>query len=365
MTRSITRHFLALAACAALAQAGAAGAAEGFEPRYNLAGSLGGELFAPPDQSGWATVLAATRIRIDRITGDDGQKFTQMVPGGAVPLPSVPAPLLPAYGANRATVDGTGVLTRWDLVTAYLTPEQYGGGRLAFAIDVPFARKQQSIVVNAATPALSWSPALPAAMQAPVQGQFDAQYQAGLAAQGGAATDTVSGIGDIELQAGWLYVGEKIRILADTALILPTGKYDAGPGPDIGAGKFTTLRPGIQVGYLPTPEIAFAGKLSLGLNSRNRDNHLRSGNWAALEVAAGYKTPIGIVGVHALHMHQYQDDDNNPFGTSRFRSTNTGVFFTTKIIPIDTIVTIQYIGTKASRNAKDGTFTQLRLIKLW
>ncbi len=31
---------------------GCAHAAEGFEPRYNLAGSLGGEIFAPPDQTG-------------------------------------------------------------------------------------------------------------------------------------------------------------------------------------------------------------------------------------------------------------------------------------------------------------------------
>ncbi len=364
MTRSIHPALAALAACAAFA-GGTAGAAEGFEPRYNLAGSLGGELFAPPDQTGWAGVIAATHINIDKVTGDDGQKLGQPIPGGALPLPGAPAALYPGYAGNRATVDGTGIFNRFDMVLAYLTPEQYGGGRLAFVIDVPYAHKRQLIVASAATPALQWNAPMPAAMQAAVQGQFGAQYQGALSAQGASATGEISGIGDVELQAGWLYAGQQWRVLAGGSLILPTGKYDSGPAPDIGAGNFTTLRPALQLGYLPTPDLALGAKLSLGLNTRNRDNHLRSGNWAGLEAAAGYKTPIGVVGLHAIHMRQYQDDDNNPLGTSRFRSTNSGAFFTTKITPIDAVVTIQYIATTASRNAKSGTFTQIRVIKLW
>jgi hypothetical protein len=104
--------------------------------------------------------------------------------------------------------------------------------------------------------------------------------------------------------------------------------------------------------------------VSLGLNSRNRDNQLRSGNWFGLELAAGYMTPIGVVGVHALRVQQYQDDDHNPFGASRFRSTNAGVFFTTRLPVVDAIMTLQYVDATASRNAKHGSLTQLRLIKL-
>lgn len=364
MTRAIPCAVAAFAACAALA-GGAAKAAEGFEPRYNLAGSLGGELFVPPDQAGWAGLLAVTRIRVDKVTGDDGNKLGEPIPGGAVPLPGAPPALYPSYGAQRATIDGSGTFTRSDLVLAYLTPDQYAGGRIAFVLDLPYARKHQSIVAGAATPALQWNPAVPGATQAAVQGQFGAQYQGALAAQGASASGDISGFGDVELQAGWLYVGEKWRVLAGGSLILPTGKYDSGPAPDIGAGNFTTLRPTLQLGYLATPALAVAAKLSLGLNTRNRDNQLRSGNWAGLELAAGYKTPIGIVGLHGIHLRQYQDDDNNPLGASRFRSTNTGAFFTTRIAPIDTVVTIQYIATTASRNAKAGTFAQIRLIKLW
>lgn len=364
MTRSIPPALAAFAAFAVMA-GGAARAAEGFEPRYNLAGSLGGELFAPPDQTGWAGVLAVTRIRVEKVTGDDGQKLVQPIPGGALPLPGAPAALYPSYAGNRATIDGTGTFTRSDMVLAYLTTDRYAGGRLAFVVDLPYARKQQSIVASAPTPALQWNPAVPAATQAAVQGQFGAQYQGALAAEGADATGTLSGIGDVELQAGWLYVGERVRVLAGGSVILPTGKYDSGPAPDIGTGHYTTLRPTLQLGYLPTPDVAVAAKLSLGLNSRNHDNQLRSGNWAGVELAAGYKTPVGVVGLHAIHLRQYQDDDRNPLGTSRFRSTNTGAFFTTKIAPIDTVVTVQYIATTASRNAKAGTFTQVRLIKLW
>ncbi|MYM95501.1 transporter [Duganella vulcania] len=361
MTRSI---FSAVAALTLMA-GGTAGAAEGFEPRYNLAGSLGGELFAPPDQPGWAGALAVTRIHVEKVTGDDGRKLTEPIPGGVVPLPGAPAALYPSYAGNHATIDGTGTFTRSDLVLGYLTTDRYAGGRLAFVFDLPYARKQQSIVGSASTPALQWNPAVPAATQAAVQGQFSAQYQGAVAADGATATGELSGMGDVELQAGWLYVGDKVRVLAGGSVILPTGKYDSGPAPDIGSGHYTTLRPTLQLGYLPVPEVALAAKLSLGLNSRNHANQLRSGNWAGLELAAGYKTALGVVGLHAIHLSQYQDDDNNPLGASRFRSTNAGAFFTTRIAPIDAVVTVQYIATTASRNAKAGSFTQVRLIKLW
>jgi hypothetical protein len=78
-------------------------------------------------------------------------------------------------------------------------------------------------------------------------------------------------------------------VLSGASLVLPTGKYSATTGPDIGVGNFTTLHPTIQVAYLPTPDIGIATKLSLGLNTRNRDNDLRSGNWVGLVLAAVYK----------------------------------------------------------------------------
>jgi hypothetical protein len=52
-------------------------------------------------------------------------------------------------------------------------------------------------------------------------------------------------------------------------------------------------------------------------------------------------------------------------GASRFRSTNAGAFFTTLVPGIDAAPTLQYMGTTASRNAKHGSFSQLRLVTMF
>jgi hypothetical protein len=366
MSTSIAPAIRTFACSAMVACVGIASAAEGFEPRYNLAGSLGGEMFAPPDQRGWLVGWATTSIKVGRVTGNDGNSLTQPIPGGIVQLPApLPAALNPSFGPGVAAVDGTGTMTRHDFVFAYLSAEEFGGGRLAFGIDIPFARKSQSIVVGAPTPSLGWPANTPVGIQTAVQGQFAGQYQAALGAQSANASGEVTGFGDAELLAGWQYVRDKLRVLAGASLVLPTGKYSADPKPDIGVGNFYTFRPALQLAYLPTPEWAFAAKYSLGLNTRNRDNQLRSGNWMGFETAAGYKTPIGVIGLHAIRLQQYQDDDNNPFGASRARSTNGGAFFTTLVPGIDAALTIQYIKTFSSRNIKDATFTQARLIKVF
>ncbi|HEY1150390.1 MAG TPA: transporter [Pseudoduganella sp.] len=339
-------------------------AAEGFEPRYNMAGSLGGEIFAPPDQTGWAFGAAVTRVPVRRVTGDDGKDLTLSVPGATLSVPGLPSSLQPAYGPGKTTVHGDGSMTRTDLAIAYITTEQYNGGRYLFVLDLPYIRKDQHIAVSGATPSLSWPAPMPAQVQAGVANQFQAQYQNALSTQGAAATGITHGLGDAELMGGWQFVGERWRVLGGASLILPTGKYQTDPKPDAGTGNFRTVRPALQVAYLPTPKVALGAKVSLGLNSRNHDNQLRSGNWFGVELAAGYMTPIGVVGLHALRVQQYQDDQNNPFGASRYRSTNAGAFFTTRVPVVDAVMTLQYIDTTSSRNAKHASFLQLRLIKL-
>src|SRR5476649_699992 len=131
------------AACAAYA-------AENFEPRYNMAGSLGGEIFAPPDQTGWAVGLATTYAPVQKVTGDDGKALTLPVPGGTLAVPGLPAALSPGYDAGSSTLDGHGNMERQDLAVAYLTAERYGGGRLVFVLDLPYARKYQSITLRGA-----------------------------------------------------------------------------------------------------------------------------------------------------------------------------------------------------------------------
>lgn len=341
-------------------------AAEDFQVRYNIAGSLGGEVFAPQDLTGFGAGVAATYIDVKNVTGGDGKLLTTPMPGGVVPLPPpTPGALYPSYGAQKAVVDGTGTLKLWSLALGHITEDRYVGGRLAFGVVVPYGLRQQSIRAMAPTPALQWSPQVPVATQAAVNAQFDAAYQSGLGAQAASATGEVSGLGDVEMQAGWLYATERLRVLAGASLVLPTGRYDAGPGPDIGFGNFYTFRPSVQVGYLPTPDIALAGKLTLGFNTKNKDNDLRSGNWVGIEGAVAYKTPIGAIGLHTVYVQQFQDDSNNPWGASRFRTLNAGGFFTTKIPGSDVALTMQFMKTTNSRNAKAGNVSQIRIIKVF
>lgn len=362
------QQFINSAACAALAYAcaGSVHAGETFQIRYNIAGSLGGEMFAPPDQTGWAGAIAQTRVDMQKITGDDGNPLTMLTPGGTVPLPvPTPSALYPTYGTNAMRANAAITMNQTNLALGYVTEARYGEGRLAFGVNLSYANRKQFIAASGASPALQWSPAIPASVQTVVGDQFHTQYQAGVAQLAADASGEVSGWGDTELMGGWLYTTEKVRLLAGASLVMPTGKYDKSAGPDIGFGNFYTLRPAVQIAYLPTPDFALAGKFTAGLNTRNKDNDLRSGNWLGLEVAAGYKTAIGVIGVHGVRAQQVQDDSNNPWGPSRFRSTNAGLFFTTLIRPISAAVTIQYMKSTDSRNAIHGNIAQIRLIKVF
>ncbi|WP_235579356.1 transporter [Pseudorhodoferax sp. Leaf274] len=339
-------------------------AAEDFQVRYNLAGSLGGEIFAPADLQGLTGGIALTRVDIRKVTGNDGEPLTQTLAGGTLPLPApTPAALYPTYGAATGRIDARGSLLQWNLGLAWLSQARYGGGRLALAVNLPYATKKQGFAADAQTPALNWNPAVPTATQSAVQARFDTQFQSTVAALAAAEGGRVSGLGDLELHAGWRHADAQLRVLAGASLVLPTGKYDAASGPDIGFGNFYTLRPVAQLVYLPRPDIALAGRVTVGLNTRNRDNDLRSGNWASLEVAAGTMTRLGPVGVHVLQAQQFQDDSGNRWGTSRYRSTNAGLFFTTRIPVVDLVLTLQHMATLQSRNAKHGTYSQVRLTK--
>jgi hypothetical protein len=356
----------ALALVALGSGCGQAQAAEAFQLRYNIAGSLGGEMFGAPDRAGLAAGIAWTDIVIDKVTGDDGHALTATLPGGTVALPApAPAALYPTYAPTTATVASRGTQRQWNLAVGYVSTDTYGGGRLAFGVNVPYATKKQDIDVTATPPALQWNPAVPAATQAAVNAAFDTRFDGGLAAQSAASTGEVSALGDTDLQFGWLHAGEQLRMLAGVSLVLPTGQYATGPAPNIGFGHFYTLRPAFQAAWLPVPDVAFSGKLTVGLNTRNSANHLRSGDWVGFEAAAGYRTPVGPVGLHMVAVRQFQDDDGNPFGTSRLSSTNVGAFFTTRLPVVDAVLTLQTMVTAESRNARSGTYSQARVIKLF
>lgn len=341
-------------------------AAEDFRVRYNLAGTLGGEMFAPAPTPGWVAAFSLTHVDAQKITGNDGQDLVKMVPGGTVPIVPGGTPLDPSYAANPLTLKTTVRANAGALALAYVPDERVAGGQLIWSGVVPLVDIRSQSTPVSSVPGLQWpqSMAPDAATRAAVAAGFGQKYSADIQTSAAQGNGRSSGVGDVELASHWQRIEGPWKLMAGAALVLPTGQYSASPGLDPGFGNFYTFRPELRLSYQPSARWAFAGKLAWGLNTRNRDNQLRSGDWYALEAAAGYMTALGPVGLQAVHIQQYRDDRNNlDFGASRFEMDGAGLFWTTRIPALDVAVSLQHMVTTRSRNALHSDFTQLRLIK--
>ena len=190
----------------------------------------------------------------------------------------------------------------------------------------------------------------------------------------------VSGQGDAELTGAWAYQKDAIKVVAGMTLALPTGDYNSsvgllGPagvaGVNIGFGNFYTLRPGIAVAYSPSSDWTIGAKASYGINTKNKDNDIKSGDYVGIDLAAVYKTPIGVIGPHFIYVDQVKDDkygarsvnQAQTFGANRFNIQGAGLVFTTVIPGTDAGLTLSYMNTMDSKNALAGSFTMVRVTK--
>lgn len=372
--RTIKFRRTLFAATVISAFAGTSLAADGFKVRFPLSGTLGGEIVAQVDNPGFFASVSLTQIELDKITDGTGNSF-QQVRSGAF---ATPAPI--AGAVRTATYSGTVGIdlkqsqTNANLVFGYQTEKNYGGGRLLLALNLPYTtRLSRHSTYSGTTPTLSTlapaltSPPLPAgtgaAAQASSQAGFNTAYQAQLGGLSTAGTGVMDGIGDAEVTAAWIYRKDDLKVVTGLTLAMPTGKYDASSQINIGFGNFYTLRPGVAVAYNPSANWTLGARGSLGFNTRNKDNQIKSGDYGALDLAAAYRSPIGVFGPHVLLIKQYADDNGGTLGSNRFSSTGAGVFFTTLIPRIEAAVNLSYLTTLSSRNALSGSFYQLRVSK--
>ena len=190
----------------------------------------------------------------------------------------------------------------------------------------------------------------------------------------------VSGQGDAEVTGGWAYQKDAVKVVAGMTVALPTGDYNSsvgllGPagvsGVNIGFGNYYTLRPGIAVAYSPSSDWTIGAKASYGINTRNKDNDIKSGDYVGIDLAAVYKTPIGVIGPHFIYVDQVKDDtygarsvnQAQTFGANRFNIQGAGLVFTTIIPGTDAGLTLSYMNTVDSKNALAGSFTMVRVTK--
>jgi hypothetical protein len=369
------RALLAASALAALASfAGAAHAADGFKLRFPLSGTLGGEIAAQADNPGFFASAVLTQIDVTKLTDGTGNAFQQVKAGGfATPAP-VAGVVRTATYSGIVDVDLKQQQTNANLILGYLSSEKVAGGRVLMVFNLPYTtRLNRQITYSGTTPTLTTlqpaltTPPLPAgtaaAAQAQSQAGFNTAYQAQLAAASTGGSGKVEGAGDAEVSAGWVYRQDDLRVAAGLTVSLPTGKYDAAAPINIGYGNFYTLRPGVAVAYNPTSSWTLGARGSIGFNTRNKDNQVKSGDFSALDLAAAYRSPIGVIGPHVMVVQQFKDDDGGTLGGNRFSATGVGGFFTTLIPGIDAAVNLSYMKMTSAKNALYGSFNQLRASK--
>jgi hypothetical protein len=274
--------------------------------------------------------------------------------------------------SGSATVAVKQSQTVSNILLGYLTETEYAGGRLNLLVNIPYMSLNRTFSLTGDTPKLAplsssvpgpQAAAVAAGLQTNVQGQFALKYQAQLAANSTAASGSAADLGDMEVSGAWVRQTDHMKIIVGATLAMPTAKYDKNSVLNTGFGNYYTLRPGVAVSGRASEDLTLGAKVSLGLNSPNNDNGVRTGNFYGLDLAAAYLTPIGVFGPHVMYVSQYEDDKGGTFGGNRFNATGAGVFYTTLIRPINAGLNFSYMQMLGTRNALSGSFVQIRLTK--
>lgn len=341
MKKATVRRGLTASALLGLSLASSMGyAAEGFKVRFPLSGTLGGEMVAPITPGVFGSVVV-THLTVDKLTGPDGNPYSAALGGAAI-----------------ATVGINQKQDLYNLVLGYTSTEKYADGHLTFAVNVPYVTINRTLT-GVAT-----------ANGTPIGGGTQVLVDN----LGRASSGSADSIGDIEASAGWQrQLNDQTKIVVGATLAMPTGDYSkTATAINVGAGNFYTLRTGAAIAYKATENLTLGARASLAFNTKNKDNDWRSGDYYVLDLAAAYRTPIGVVGPHVIRVEQYKDDIGATTilgtampGNNRFSSTGAGVFFTTLIPGINAGLNLSYMKTLESRNALSGSFIQARLSKVF
>ena len=368
-----TLQWVALMACSLNAQA-----AESYKLRQAPVGAFGGEIAAPADNPGFFGTVSLTQLQIYKIADAAGNNVA--------PPPISPIQLNPALPYKVSFPAGSLAFnqdqTQLNVVGGYLSESTYGNGHLVFAINVPFIEQKRSYVVTqpagTLTPAATVPPLSPA-----IVGQLNAgtavanaQVQARVVAASATQNLETSGVGDTELSTVWIRHADRLKVAAGVSLFVPTGSYDKNRGPNPGFGNFYTLRPGVAVTYNLNPKhsdstwdagVTVAGRVSYGINTRNKDTDYKSGNFIYAEGGIVKVDGNWAYGLNVFSTQQISDDTGTgvPVGGNRYKTNGFGPFISFKIPGKDAGVNLQYSDNFGGRNAIVAKSLQLRLVKAW
>lgn len=368
-----TLPWVALLTCGLNAQA-----AESFKLRQAPVGAFGGEMAASADKPGFFGTASLTQLQIYKIADASGN---DVAPPPISPIqlnPTLPNKVVFPAGSLAFNQDQT----QLNLVGGYLTESTYGNGHMVFAINLPFIKQKRSYIVTqpagVLTPAAT-TPPLPATVVAQLNGgtvMANAEVQKRVNAASVPQNLEVSGMGDAELSTVWIRHADRLKVAAGVSLFVPTGSYDKTRGPNPGFGNFYTLRPGVAVTYNLNPKhsdsnwdagVSIAGRVSYGINTRNKDTDYKSGNFLYAEGGIVKVAGDWAYGVNVFTTQQMSDDTGTgaPAGGNRYKTNGFGPFVSYKLPGKDAGLNLQFSDNFGGRNAIVVKSLQLRLVKAW
>jgi hypothetical protein len=352
-------------------------AAESYKLRQAPVGAFGGEIAASADNPGFFGTASLTQLQIYKIADANGNQVAPAI---------TPIQLNPALPYKVAFPTGSLAFnqdqTQLNLVGGYLTEGKYGDGHVAFAINVPFIQQKRTFVVTqpagTLTPAAT-TPPLSAAIVGQLNAgaaQANALVQAKVLAAGANQNLETSGVGDTELSTVWVRHADRLKVAAGVSLFVPTGSYDKNRGPNPGFGNFYTLRPGVAVTYNLNPKhsdeswdsgVTIAGRVSYGMNTRNKDTDYKSGNFIYSEGGIVKVRGDWAYGLNVFSIQQISDDTGSgaTLGGNRYKTNGVGPFVSFKLPGKDAGFNLQYSDNFGGRNAIVAKSLQLRFVKAW
>jgi hypothetical protein len=368
-----TLPWVSLLACSLNAQA-----AESYKLRQAPIGAFGGEIAASADKPGFFGTASLTSLQIYKIADAAGN---DVAPPAISPIQLNPAlPYKVTFPAGKLAFNQD--QTQLNLVGGYLTEGTYGNGHVAFAVNVPFIEQKRTYLVTQPAGTLTPAATVPP-LSAPIVGQLNAgtaaanaQVQARVAAASAIQNLETSGLGDAELSTVWVRHADRLKVAAGVSLFVPTGSYDKNRGPNPGFGDFYTLRPGVAVTYNLNPKqsdstwdagVTVAGRVSYGINTRNKETDYKSGNFIYAEAGIVKVSGDWAYGVNVLSTQQISDDTGTgvPAGGNRYKTNGVGPFVSFKLPGKDAGVNLQYSDNFGGRNAIVTKSLQLRFVKAW
>jgi hypothetical protein len=110
-----------------------------------------------------------------------------------------------------------------------------------------------------------------------------------------------------------------------------------------------------------------AGRVSYGINTRNKDTDYKSGNFIYAEGGIVKVDGNWAYGLNVFSTQQISDDTGTgvPVGGNRYKTNGFGPFISFKIPGKDAGVNLQYSDNFGGRNAIVAKSLQLRLVKAW